>query len=493
MLALLMAVALAAANIVWAPQPGSQVLFMACPFEEALIAGTKGGGKTDVLLMDFAQHCGRGHGAAWRGILFRRTFPELDDVITKSRRWFPKIFPGAEYNDSKHTWTWPGGEQLLLRHMRELRDYWSYHGQEFTWIGFEELGTWPNLECYDAMKSCLRSSVPGVPKKIRATANPFGVGHNAIKRRFVDPAPAGTPIPNKTGGHRVHIASHWSENKALLAADPDYPKRLAADRNKNRRKAWLWGAWDVVSGGMFDDLWDRQVHTIKGWPIAATPASWRIDRALDWGSAKPFSVGWWLESDGTPAPDGIHYPPRTLFRAAEWYGWDGENANEGARLTDAAVADGIVEREIAMGLRTSKDDLGRVKPGPADSSIFVKEPGKRSIADVFAEKRCSFTEAPKKPGSRKAGCESLRRMLAEVVKWAESSAKSQTAIVREQPGLLVFENCNDGFLRTVPVLPRDENDPEDVDTAAEDHAYDETRYRLTAVKRTATTGGSFRV
>jgi hypothetical protein len=47
----------------------------------------------------------------------------------------------------------------------------------------------------------------------------------------------------------------------------------------------------------------------------------------------------------------------------------------------------------------------------------------------------------------------------------------------EKAGLFIFDTCLD-WIRTVPVLPRDDKDMEDVDSDAEDHAYDETRYRL---------------
>ena len=62
----------AADNVVWTPQPGSQTLFLSCPIFEALYHGTRGPGKTDALIMDFAQHVGQGLGSAWRGILFRQ-------------------------------------------------------------------------------------------------------------------------------------------------------------------------------------------------------------------------------------------------------------------------------------------------------------------------------------------------------------------------------------------------------------------------------------
>jgi len=49
-----------------------------------------------------------------------------------------------------------------------------------------------------------------------------------------------------------------------------------------------------------------------------------------------------------------------------------------------------------------------------------------------------------------------------------------------------MRNCT-AFLSTIPVLPRDEEKPDDVDTDAEDHVYDELRYRvLSADNRIAT-------
>lgn len=128
------------------------------------------------------------------------------------------------------------------------------------------------------------------------------------------------------------------------------------------------------------------------------------------------------------------------------------------------IARGVKEREEAMGLR------GRVRPGPADSSIYDVING-TCIADDMALVGIQWTRADKGPGSRKAGWEALRQRLSDSVNEP-----------RDEPGLYIFETCRH-FIRTVPVLPRDEKDPDDVDTDAEDHIGDETRYRLRAKKR----------
>ena len=87
----------------WIAQPGSQVAFLSCPVFECLLQGTRGGGKTDALLMDFAREVGKGYGAAWRGAIFRLTYPQLADVVSKSKRWFHLIFPGAKFNESTYS------------------------------------------------------------------------------------------------------------------------------------------------------------------------------------------------------------------------------------------------------------------------------------------------------------------------------------------------------------------------------------------------------
>jgi hypothetical protein len=143
-------------NIVWAPQAGSQTEFLLCPLFEVLYEGTRGPGKTDALIMDFAKDTGKGFGAAWRGILFRKSYPELGDVIAKSKKWFSRMRNAPEFNESKSTWTWPTGEQLLLRHMARPDDYNAYHGHEYPWIGFEELTTWSTPDCFTIMQSCCR-------------------------------------------------------------------------------------------------------------------------------------------------------------------------------------------------------------------------------------------------------------------------------------------------------------------------------------------------
>lgn len=481
-------------DLQWKPLLGSQMAFMALAGHgvfEALYEGTRGPGKTDTLLMDYCQDVGKGYGAAWKGILFRQTYKQLQDVIAKTRKWFPLIWPEATYNMAEHYWRWPDGEMLLLRQFQRESDYWNYHGHEYPWVGWEELCNWPDLGGYKRMMSTCRSSNPEVAKRIRyrSTTNPYGPGHNAVKHRFRLPGSRFQVIKDAVDVNgapepwRVAIHGHIHENTILLEADPEYINRIRASaRNAAELAAWLDGSWDIVAGGMFDDVWDPKVHVVKPFPI---PRSWRIDRSFDWGSSKPFSVGWWAESDGSDYVDG-HGNVRSsvrgdIFRIFEWYGWTGE-PNEGLKMLATEIAKGIIQRECDWGIH------GRVKPGPADSSIFDVENGNCINDDMMEDVRLEdgrefsgpeFERADKSPGSRKTGWEQMRKRFKDAI--------PPKVGMRENPGLFVFSNCEQ-FQRTVPVLPRDEKDMDDINSDAEDHVGDETRYRVRALVRPAPSG-----
>lgn len=465
----------------WAPQPGSQVHFLKCPVFECLYEGTRGPGKTIALLFDFAQHVGR-YKAEWRGVLFRRTYPELQDVIEKALVWIPRVWPQATYNRAEHYWTWPSGEKLFFRHFQNENDYWSYHGHAYPWQGWEELTTWPDAAGYKRMFACARSAVKGIPIKVRSTTNPYGVGHNWVKARFQLPIMAGRmsgPVIrafDKDGNPeppRVAVHGHLWENRVLLHADPGYVERIRqAARNPQEARAWLLGDWDIVAGGMFDDLWRNDVHVLPNFPLDEVPKGWLINRSYDHGSSKPFSVGWWAQSNGEPfVYNGVLYGPvrMDLIRIAEWYGWSGE-PNEGCKLLSEEIAQGILDREVDWGI------AGRVKAGPADSSIFDQYERNKSVAGDMQKAGVRWEAADKGPGSRKQGWEQLRRGM--------KGALPQPNGPRESPGLFVLERCAQ-FRRTVPVLPRSDKDPDDVDTEAEDHAGDEARYRVRAKIRQA--------
>ena len=346
-----------------------------------------------------------------------------------------------------------------MRAFEDEEDYWNYHGHEYPFIGWEEMTAWPNINCYESMKSCNRSSfqgtvaLPRLPRLIRSSTNPFGVGHAWVKKYFIDDAPYGCIQTDKDGNQRVALFGSIKENPYL---GEEYINTLRSITDANKRKAWLEGSWDITSGGMFDDLWDAKRHVIPPFKI---PYTWRVNRAFDWGSSKPFSVGWWATTDGTDAtmPDGTtrSFPRKTLIRIGEWYGCTGV-PNVGVHMTAKTVAQGILIREQQLGIQN------RVQPGPADSAIYAVT-DEASIGQNMESEGVFWTPADKRPGSRKNGWELLRDRL-------DSVAKGE-----DKPGLYVFNTCRD-FIRTFPPIARDPKDLDDVDSDAEDHIPDEARY-----------------
>lgn len=503
-------------RIVWSPLAGSQTLAMSCPAHVILYHGSRGPGKTDAQLMRFRRWVGQGFGRHWRGVIFDREYKNLDDLVSKSMRWFPEFKDGARFLSSKsdYRWVWPTGEELMFRTVKKASDYWSYHGQEFPWIGWNEITKYPTDELFDAMMSCNRSSfrpqdfhsgvfdsttgqeiaLPKMPLEVFATCNPYGAGHNWVKKRFINAAPMGkisskavnvfnpqTQQREDVVKNQVHLFGSYRENKYLA---PEYVAELESMTDKNKRKAWLQGDWDVVAGGMFDDVWDSLHHIIKPFKI---PETWRIDRSFDYGSSKPFSVGWWAESDGSPIiVDGKEFSTirGDIFRIGEWYGTSGKT-NQGTRMLANDIAAGIVEREWHMGIHK------RVVPGPADNSIWDSENGNSIAAEMARKVRVridgvekllpgvNWTRSDKSAGSRKDGWENTRKYLAHALPY-ETKNGVDIPRKRERPGMFAFNTCV-YFIDLFPVLPRDEEDMDDVDTESEDHIGDEVRYKVLSV------------
>lgn len=458
----------------WMPLPGSQFIFLQCPVFEALYEGTRGPGKTLTLIMDFAKDVGKGYGGAWRGVLFRKTFGDLDDVVRKIEEWFKQLYPGFQFLRSKSDYAavWPTGEKLLLRHMKDEGDYHEYHGHEYPWIGWEELTQWENDKAYKLMMSCCRPPKAGVPCRVRATTNPYGVGHNWVKRRFQLPRMRGRVIQNPGEMARVAIHGNLSENFLLLQSAPDYPKQIReAAVNPAQAEAWLAGSWDVTAGGMIDDLWSERIHLLPSIPVERIPRGWTVTRAYDHGQSRPFACGWFLESNGEPIVINnrlIGNIRGDIILWMEWYGTTG-NDDEGIRLASGKIGEGIRDREIDAGLRINT--YQRVIPGPADTEIFNKLSDRdgRCPADDMADKEVLWERADKSPGSRKRGWERLRTMLQDAI--------PNTDGTRERPGFFVCQNCQ-WWLAMCPPMPRDEEDLDEVPEKYEDHLADMTRYRL---------------
>lgn len=410
---------------------------------------------SEALLFDFFKDVGKGYGSDWRGVIFRKSFPELKrGLVIKSKKYFRSVCPEAKFNHTDSCWEFPDGELLFLSQFENENDYDKYHGQEFQFIGWDELVAWPNLNGYEAMKSCNRRSNEGIPLKIRSTGNPWGIGRTAVMAYFIDPAPWGTPINNKNKkDKRVTIHGNMVENLPFMAADPTYRDTILGLSDSNLVKAWGFGRWDINIGGYFSDVWNSPKHVIPINRCFTPPSHWLCFRSFDWGSAAPFSVGWWCVSDGTTAPNGITYPRGALIRFAEWYGCNKEalkdgKVNVGIYMTNQKIGDGIREREKQW-------PKLKIRRGPAGTDLFKKEGGP------------SFHD-------QMGGNLFLPADTTRIAGWQQMRIRFE-GDVEGKPLLYFMEWCVDS-IRTIPYLQRDEKKLEDIDTQQEDHCADETRY-----------------
>lgn len=431
----------------WSPQPGPQTEAIAadwCP--ELLYGGAAGGGKSDYLLGDFQQDVPT-YGPLWRGVLFRRTYPELQELIGRSQELYPQT--GGVWYESDKEWHWPNGAFLRMRYLERDPDCTRYQGHQYTWIGWDELTQWPTLFAYRYLRARLRSAGYVPTKRIRATANPGGLGHMAVKEYFIDPHPAGyKPIRDeKTGLERMFIPSRIQDNAILLANDPEYIRRLQGLGSDAMVRAWLEGDWSVVDGAFFNE-WSTQRHVLAPFEI---PSDWTRFRSFDWGSARPFSIGWWAIASDVLRLGALCIPRGALIRYREWYG--ASSPNVGLKLTAEEVADGIVERS---GKETYAYSV-------ADPAIFSQDGGP-SIAERMANRKVVFRRADNKrvaQAGAMGGWDQVRARL----KGDEDG----------NPMLFFFSTCKDS-IRTIPALQHDPSRPEDLDTDGEDHAADDTRY-----------------
>ena len=435
----------------WEPQPGPQTAFIRSRVFEVVYGGARGGGKTDAALGDFALHAAV-FGAAARGLLVRRTRVALEPTIARARQIFGP--EGATWREAKSRFEWKSGAVLYFRYLDNDADADLYQGHDYSRVYVEELTQFPNPGPVDKLKATLRSAA-GAHCGFRATCNPGGPGHAWVKSRYIDhgdreiiKAPFTNPFDGSVSVlEHMFILAKLADNPRLLLTDPTYVARLQQSGSAQLVRAWLEGDWNVIEGAFFDKWSNRNIVA----PFAVPP-DWVRIRSFDWGYAAPFSVGWWaVAAEDTPAGGGVILPRGALIRYREWYGCTGR-PGEGLRLEAEAVAAGIKERERGE----------KITGSVADPSIFRQDGGP------------SIGERLIKAGVRFRGADNTRVGKAGALSgWDQ--VRARIAGTEAGPMLAVFDTCRD-FIRTVPVLQHDPARPEDVDTAAEDHIADETRY-----------------
>lgn len=422
--------------------------------------GARGGGKSWGVRTKAVLLCARYPGITV--LIIRATYPELQEnhirpLTTMLKCYAPKSERIAKYNDNKKEISFPNDSRIIFRYCANDKDVLKFQGLECD-VLFVDEATHQTEDRITKLNACIRG-VNSFPKRAYYTCNPGGVGHEWVKRLFIDRHYK----ENERAEEYSFIQAGVRDNDALMRENPDYIRNLEALPPK-QRAAWLDGDWNIYEGAFFDDFRTtpdvsaarkagceltadeliqqrRWVHVIPAFDInAGASRGWNIIRSYDFGYGKPFSCAWWaVDYDGV------------LYRILELYGCT-ETANEGVRWTpDQQFA------EIAKVEREHPWLKGKHIEGVADPSIWDSSRGE-SVAETAMQHRVYFT-----PGDNE-----------RIAGWMQCHYRLQFDS-EGYPKMYVFDNCA-AFIRTVPLMMHSTVRVEDLDTTQEDHVCDEWRY-----------------
>ncbi len=433
-------------EIIFQPNSGPQTDFLSATEQEVLYGGSAGGGKSYAMVADPVRYLNNPQA---RMLLVRRSTEELRELISVSKELYPKAIPGIKFMERDKTWVAPSGATLWMSYLDRDDDVMRYQGQAFNWIGFDELTQWPTPYPWNYMRSRLRStSASGLPLYMRATSNPGGPGHAWVKKTFIDPGShnkAFWATDIESGNVIAWPKGHSREGEPLfkrkfipatlfdnpyLAEDGMYEANLLSLPEHQRRQL-LEGDWDINEGAAFPEF-NRNVHVVEPYDI---PNSWVKFRACDYGYGSHTGVIWFTV---TPSEQLVVY--RELYVS---------------KVTADNLADMILEIE----------DGEKMRYGVLDSSLWHNRGDTGpSLAEQMIMKGCRWRPSDRSRGSRIAGKNEIHRRL-------------QVDEFTEEPRLVFFNTCHN-TISQLPAIPLDKNNPEDVDTNAEDHLYDALRYGI---------------
>tara|TARA_R110000822_G_scaffold49674_14_gene130123 strand:- start:186 stop:1712 length:1527 start_codon:yes stop_codon:yes gene_type:complete len=455
------------------PQPRQQMMHTS-PARLILYGGAVGGGKSHAL---------RWEGIRWAlkcpGIqiyLFRRTLGELEDNHVRQLK---EAVPAelAKYSEQRKSFEFKNGSTIRLCYCEKEHDVERYQGAEIHVLLIDEA---THMTEYQINYLIGRNRLGGFRRKVQENlrqflprsvfaSNPGNVGHSFLKMTFIDAAPPEAlfysrkykDMKNDADKGRLtqFIPAKMQDNMYI---DSDYAGSLGG-LPPELQQALVNGDWDSVVGQALHTL-NRGKHMLRPFEPPRTVTHFM---SLDWGSAAPFSVGWYFVSDGLIIKEREGWPerwipPGALVRYAEWYGWDGKRPNHGLRYDARTVARRILDKENEAGFPPMDYRV-------ADSSMWSVNDGP-SIAHNMSEATDGVLSMIRSRKSREHNYSEVLCRLAGSQNYRTDNEEG------DYPMLYITANCLQ-FWRTVPILTFDSTNPEKgPETKQEDHVYDELAY-----------------
>lgn len=237
--------------------------------------GARGGGKTHVVRIKAVGGALRYPGI--RILIVRKTYPELQSNHIEP---IIKLVPAAlgSYNGQLRTMYFKNGSIIKFGHYQGDAAETEYQGQEFDWIFMDEATQFTERQ-FRTLGGCLRG-VNDIPKRFYLTCNPGGVGHQWVKRLFIDRKYKVSDNPEECEDPKDYtfIPARVEDNVHLMKSSPAYVQMLSS-LPEHMRRAHRYGDWDALSGAYFQEF-SEAVHVVKPFRI---PGDWIRYRAFDYG------------------------------------------------------------------------------------------------------------------------------------------------------------------------------------------------------------------
>ena len=411
--------------VAFMPNEGPQTDFLAAGEKDVLYGGAAGGGKSFAMLIDPLRNC---HMKGHRALILRRSMPELRELIDKSRELYPRAFPGTKFREVEKIWNFPSGAKIEFGFLEKDADVYRYQGQAYSWIGFDEITHLPTEFGWNYLASRLRTTDPSIKTYLRCTANPGGVGAHWVKKRYLEPAEPNKSFKGEDGLTRKFIPARLLDNP-YLAKDGEY-ERMLLSLPPIQRKQLLEGNWEVNEGAAFVEF-NPSVHVVPPYDL---PLQWERVKGIDYGYASESCCLW----------AAVDPQDKTLIIYRELY-------QKG--LTGEALGQSITERE---------QEEYRSVPGVLDTAAWARTGYTGpTIGEVLIKAGHKLRRADK---NRIAGKVQIHEYLKQ-------------ATTESRPRLQIFNTCPN-LIKELQNIPLSKTNPEDVDTHAQDHAYDALRYLI---------------